>query len=81
MIICKRPVSQDDHLQEASPSGFARDGPLHMMICKRLVICKRQATTDDDLHQAGPSDDYLQEAGTSRRDGGDGRLYKRSVRT
>ena len=35
MIICKRPVSQDDHLQEASPSGFARGRPLQMIICKR----------------------------------------------
>ena len=60
MIICKRLVPQDDHLQEAghswwsfaepSPSEFARCGPLHMMICKRLV----------------PPDDHLQEAGPSR---------------
>ena len=37
MIICKRPDPPDDHLQEASPSGwwFARGRPLWMIICKR----------------------------------------------
>ena len=52
MIICKRPVHLDDHLQEACPSGwsFARGRRIQMIICKRPV------------HQ----DDYLQEAGQFR---------------
>ena len=51
MIICKRPVHQDDHLQETCPSewSFARGQSVMIIICKGLV------------HQ----DDHLQEAGLS----------------
>ena len=50
MIICKRPVPSDDHLQEACPFGwsFARGRPLQM------IICKRPAPPDDHLQEAGP---------------------------
>ena len=36
MIICKRPVPLDDHLQEAGPYewSIARGRSLQMMICK-----------------------------------------------
>ena len=46
MIICQRSVDPDDHLQEASPSGwsFARGRPI------RMIICKRPAHQDDHLH-------------------------------
>ena len=52
MIICKRPVPPDDHLQEVGPFGssFARGRPLWMIICKRPV----------------PLDHHLQEADHSR---------------
>ena len=51
MIICKRPVPPDGHLQEAGPSGwvFARGWSL------RMIICKRPAPQDDHLQEAGPS--------------------------
>ena len=51
MIICKRPVPPDDHLQEASPSvsSFARGQPL------RMTICKRPVPPDHYLQVAGPS--------------------------
>ena len=51
MIICKRPVPPDDHLQEASPSvsSFARGRPL------RMTICKRSVPSDHHLQEAGPS--------------------------
>ena len=51
MIICKRPVPPDDHLQEASPSvsSFARGQPL------RMTICKRSVPSDHHLQEAGPS--------------------------
>ena len=47
MMICKRPVPPDNHLQEAGPSGwsFARGQPL------RMIICKRQAPADDQKQQ------------------------------
>ena len=50
MIICKRPVPPDDHLQEASPSvsSFARGRPL------RMTICKRPVPLDHHLQEAGP---------------------------
>ena len=50
MIICKRPVPQDHHLQEAGPSGwpFARGRSL------LIIICKRPAPRDDHLQEAGP---------------------------
>ena len=52
MIICKRPILLNDHLQEAGPSrwSFAIGQSLQMIICKRPV----------------PLDDHLQEAGPSR---------------
>ena len=51
MIICKRPVPQDHHLQEAGPSGwpFARGRSL------RIIICKRPVPLDHRLQEAGPS--------------------------
>ena len=51
MIICKRPVHSDDHLQKAGPSGwsFAKVRPIQMIICKRPVH------PDDHLQEAGPS--------------------------
>ena len=51
MIICKRPVPPDDHLQEASPSvsSFARGRPL------RMTIYKRPVSPDHHLQEAGPS--------------------------
>ena len=51
MIICKRPVPPDDHLQEDRSSGwsFARGRTLWMIICKPPV------PTDDHLHLAGSS--------------------------
>ena len=51
MIIFKRPAPQDDHMQEAGPSGgsFARGQPLWM------IICKRSGPLDDDLQKADPS--------------------------
>ena len=50
MIICKRPVPPDDHLQEASPSvsSFARGRPL------RMTICTRPVPSDHHLQEAGP---------------------------
>ena len=50
MIICKRPVPPDDHLQEASPSvsSFARGRPL------RMIICKRPVPLDHHLQEASP---------------------------
>ena len=71
MIICKRPVPLDHHLQEAgtSRSSFARGRPLRMTVCKKLV------SPDHHLQEAGPSGSsfardrplqmtiYLQEAG------------------
>ena len=49
MIICKRPVQPDDHLQEASPSrwSFAWGRSIQMFICKRLV------DPDNHLQEAG----------------------------
>ena len=51
MIICKRPVPLDHHLQEAgtSRSSFARGRPLRMTVCKKLV------SPDHHLQEAGPS--------------------------
>ena len=51
MIICKRPVPPDDHLQEASPSvsSFARGQPL------RMTICKWSVPSDHHLQEASPS--------------------------
>ena len=51
MIICKRPVPPDNHLQEAGPSGWpsARGRSLG------IIICKRPAPPDDYLQEAGPS--------------------------
>ena len=51
MIICKRPVPPDDHMQEAGPSVrlFERGRSL------RIIICKRPAPPDHHLQEAGPS--------------------------
>ena len=51
MIICKRPVPWDEHLQEASFSRwlFARGRPL------RMIICTRPAPPDHHLKEPGPS--------------------------
>ena len=51
MIICKKPVHPDDHLQKAGPSGwsFARGRSIQMIICKRPVH------PDDYLQKACPS--------------------------
>ena len=56
MIICKRPVNLDDHVQEAGPSwiSFARKWSLRMTICKRpvlwIIICEWLAPPVDHLH-------------------------------
>ena len=51
MIICKRHVDHDDHLQEASWSGwsYARGRSIGMIICMRPVY------QEDHLQEAGPS--------------------------
>ena len=74
MIICKRPLPPDGHLQEARSSGWS------------FAICKRPDNLDDHLQEAGssrwsfargrilqmiickwpdPPDDHLQEDGSS----------------
>ena len=49
MMICKRPVDQDDHLQKADPSRwtFARCRSI------RMIICKKPVNQDDHLQGAG----------------------------
>ena len=61
MIICKRPVHQDYHLQEAGPSelSFARGQSILMIICKRLI------DQHDHLQEAGPSRWSFREASPS----------------
>ena len=51
MIICKRPVHPDDHLQEAGPSGwsFAKGRSI------RMIHYERPVHPDDHLQEAGPS--------------------------
>ena len=51
MIICKRLVPPDNHLQEGGPSrwSFARGRSLWMIICRRSI------PPDDHLQEAGPS--------------------------
>ena len=51
MIICKRPVPLNNHLQEAGPNGwsFAKGRSLQVIICKRLVH------PNNHLQSAGPS--------------------------
>ena len=51
MIICKRHVDHDDHLQKASWSGwsYARGRSIGMIICMRPVY------QEDHLQEAGPS--------------------------
>ena len=54
MIICKRLIHQDDHLQKAGPSrwSFVKRRLIKMVTCKRLVHL------DDHLQEAGPSDPW-----------------------
>ena len=54
IIICKRPASPNDHLQEAGPSGwpFAEGRSL------RIIICKRPAPHFDN-HEKGMKNEFL----------------------
>ena len=63
MIICKRLVHPDDHLQEAGLSGwsFARYGSI------QIIICKRPVYPDDHLQEAGPSRWSFEEEEKPRR--------------
>ena len=45
MIICKRLIHTDDHLQEAGPSGWSGWSIL-------MIICKRPVHSDDHLQEA-----------------------------
>ena len=49
MIIYMRSAPQDDHLQEAGPSGwlFARGRPI------RMIICKKPNPLDEQQQQPG----------------------------
>ena len=51
MIICKRHVDHDDHLQEASWSGWSYARGRSIM----MIICKRPVDQDDHFQEASPS--------------------------
>ena len=51
MIICKRPIPPDDHLQKAGSSGWSFASGRNF----QMIICKKADRPDDHLQVAGPS--------------------------
>ena len=60
MIICKRPVSPDDHLQKAVPSrwSFARGRSIQMIIVVVAVSIVVESVEPGELDESGEWDEY-----------------------